>query len=68
MSAMKQAGIPTIHDISYLKDPLLAMWKGDNSFKKLHETLLRTKGRIRNEERVSPSYDENEELSDYFHI
>ncbi|MBA7595510.1 hypothetical protein ES703_02474 [subsurface metagenome] len=68
MSAMKQAGIPTIHDISYLKDPLLAIWKGDNSFKKLHETVLRTKRRIRSEERVSPSFDENEEFPDYFQM
>lgn len=66
MSTIKEAGIPTIHDISYLKDPLLAIWKGDNSFKKLHETVLRTKRRIRNEERVSPSFDENEKFPDYF--
>lgn len=68
MSTIKEAGIPTIHDISYLNELLLAIWKGDNSFKKLHETVLGTRRRIRNEERVSPSFDENNGSPDYFRM
>jgi len=68
MSTIKEAGIPTVHDISYLNEPLLAIWKGNNSFKELHETVLRTKRRIRNEERVSPSFDENNGFPDYFQM
>jgi len=68
MSTIKEAGIPTVHDISYLNEPLLAIWKGNNSFKELHETVLRTKRRIRNQERVSPSFDENNGFPDYFQM
>ena len=55
---IKATGVPTIFDISYLNQPLLAISKGTNSFKGLHETVLRTRRRIRNEERVNPSFDD----------
>lgn len=64
----REAGIPTIHDISYLTEVLLAIQKGDNSFKKLHEIVLSTKRRIRNEERVSSSFVESNGYSDYFQM
>ena len=68
MSTIKETGIPTIHDISYLSEVLLAICKGDNSFKKLHETVLGTRRRIRNEERVSPSFDEDKGFVDYYQM
>ncbi len=62
----KDIGIPTIHDVSYLNQPLLAMLKDANSFRGLHETVLRTRRRIRSEERVSLSFDENNGFPEYF--